>query len=164
MTNVTTPDFAAIAARIAAGQAQMQQVPANAVPAAPFNAQGGSKEKAPAKPALLYVNLGMPVNMPQEDGSSQQSFISFGGVGLREEADIGKATGLLAVAKTRGHLNMLNMFLNMLEPGESRILGNVGPLFIEIRRPKDPNAAPTATETSVANEIDQLFAAAFAAQ
>lgn len=166
------PDFSAMARQIAAGErpVTLPQANASAAPGrtmgnvAPFGAPNGTQsERAKQEPAEFYINIGMNVPLPQDDGSTQDVFVTMGGVGLRTNADIGKATGLLAAAKTVMHANAWKLGHTMLEPGQAVVIGQAGPFLIEFRRVKDANAAPSATEQSVADAITATFDALFAA-
>lgn len=163
------PDFSAMARQIAAGErpVTLPQTAANAAPGrtmgnvAPFGAPGANQNgKAALPPAEFYLNIGVTIPLMQEDGSTQDTFVSIGGVTLRPDADVGKTSGMLASAKRDIHAHLLRIGYGSLEPGQAGVIDGSLPLQIEFRRPRDPNAPASANESAVSGAIAALFGAA----
>lgn len=158
-------DFAAVQRKLAAGERPVTLPQAgSANGTVPFSTQPnqqGQAARAPSEPGEFYLNIGVTVPLMQEDGSTQDTFVSIGGVTLRPTADVGKTSGVLANAKRAIHKNLLQIGYASLEPGQAAIVteGSL-PLKLEFRRPRDPNAPASANEAALEDAISALFSVA----
>jgi hypothetical protein len=112
--------------------------------------------------ADVWMNIGYPVTVAAEDGSTETRFVSLPvGIALDTQKPITITTRSPELAELQANQNRLladlQKYAEGLQPGEETLIN----LSIQLRRVKDPVVAPVAGEDSAfARKVDFAMPAA----
>lgn len=158
MSNANPIDFAAIQKQLANRPTTVAETPA--APGNTVSNQSGNASAKTAEKSEFYLNITVPLPIPQEDGTMKVVAVNIGSASIRLKPYTEGTSGQLLEARKVLHQMVLNTGYEKLQPGEATDFTEAFPLpvHLEMRRPGDPNATPVAGSNPFLDAIAAMMA------